>query len=64
MSQKQSHVCEICSSWMSVNPNNPEWLRCSQGHHVRVIKIIIELVKEPPSHAESAEEYYKKKRKT
>lgn len=59
----QSKVCPICTCWMSSKiVNNIEWLYCCQNHHFKVVKKIIELIPESPTHAENADEYYKKKR--
>lgn len=45
MGEKQSNICPECTSWMSTKiVNNIEWLYCSQGHHFKVTKRIINII--------------------
>lgn len=34
--------CPQCQCWLSQMSSNPEWERCSQGHHYRVGKVKVE----------------------
>jgi hypothetical protein len=35
-------VCPQCQSWLRVNPNNRDWVKCDQGHHYKNGTIKIE----------------------